>query len=45
MAQVIQEQGLASVEKQIGVDATGARFNSIIAVEGCGRWSAPEPRK
>ena len=33
MAQVIQEQGLASVEKQIGVDATGARFNSIIAVE------------
>ena len=34
MAQVIQEQGLGSVEKQIGVDATGARFNSIIAVEG-----------
>ncbi len=34
MAQVIQEQGLESVEKQIGVDATGARFNSIIAVEG-----------
>ena len=33
MAQVIQEQGLQSVEKQIGVDATGARFNSIIAVE------------
>ena len=33
MAQVIQEQGLDSVEKQIGVDATGARFNSIIAVE------------
>jgi glutaminase len=33
MAQVIQEQGLESVEKQIGVDATGARFNSIIAVE------------
>jgi glutaminase len=34
MAQVIQEQGLESVAKQIGVDATGARFNSIIAVEG-----------
>ena len=34
MAQVIQEQGLASVENQIGVDATGARFDSIIAVEG-----------
>jgi glutaminase len=33
MAQVVQEQGLGSVEKQIGVDATGARFNSIIAVE------------
>src|SRR5205814_10122065 len=29
----IQEQGLDSVEKRIGVDATGARFNSIIAVE------------
>src|SRR5512134_221052 len=34
MAQVIQEQGLDSVGKQIGVDATGARFNSIIAIEG-----------
>jgi glutaminase len=33
MAQVIQEQGLDSIEKRIGVDATGARFNSIIAVE------------
>ena len=33
MAQVIQEQGPASVENRIGVDATGARFNSIIAVE------------
>src|SRR5262247_1337313 len=33
MAQVIQEQGLESVEKRIGVDATGARFNLIIAVE------------
>ena len=34
MAQVIQEQGLESIEKRIGVDATGARFNSIIAIEG-----------
>jgi glutaminase len=34
MAQVIQEQGLEPIEKRIGVDATGARFNSIIAVEG-----------
>jgi glutaminase len=33
MAQVVQEQGLESVEKQIGVDATGARFNSIIHIE------------
>ena len=33
MAQVIQEQGLESVEQRIGVDATGARFNSIMAVE------------
>src|SRR5512133_1598189 len=32
-AQVLQEQGLESIEKRIGVDATGARFNSIIAVE------------
>jgi len=34
MAQVIQEQGTESIEKRIGVDATGARFNSIIAIEG-----------
>jgi len=33
MAQVIQEQGLESIEKRIGVDATGMRFNSIVAVE------------
>ena len=33
MAQVIQDQGTESIEKRIGVDATGARFNSIIAVE------------
>ena len=45
MAQVIQEQGLESIEKRIGVDATGARFNSIIAVEGVGRWSAPARRR
>ena len=34
MAQVIQEQGLDQISNTIGVDATGARFNSIIAVEG-----------
>ena len=33
MAQVIQEQGPESVERRIGVDATGARFNSIMVVE------------
>ena len=33
MAQVIQEQGTEAIEKRIGVDATGMRFNSIIAVE------------
>ena len=42
MAQVIQEQGLEAIEKRIGVDATGARFNSIIAIEGvhcrCVTW-------
>jgi glutaminase len=45
MAQVIQEQGLESVEKRIGVDATGARFNSIIAIEAVkvvGGTGAPE---
>ena len=31
MAQVIQEQGLDAIANRIGVDATGARFNSIIA--------------
>jgi glutaminase len=34
MAQVIQEQGPDAITKTIGVDATGARFNSIIAIEG-----------
>ena len=34
MAQVIQEQGVDSIANRIGVDATGARFNSIIAIEG-----------
>jgi glutaminase len=33
-AQVIQEQGVDSIPNRIGVDATGARFNSIIAIEG-----------
>jgi len=33
-AQVMQEQGLESIANRIGVDATGARFNSIIAIEG-----------
>ena len=33
MAKVIEEQGLDSIVKTIGVDATGMRFNSIVAVE------------
>ena len=33
MAQVIQEQGPDAIEKSIGVDATGMRFNSIVAIE------------
>jgi glutaminase len=33
MAQVIQEQGPDAIEKTIGVDATGMRFNSIVAIE------------
>jgi glutaminase len=33
MAQVIQEQGPESVVQRVGVDATGARFNSIMVVE------------
>jgi glutaminase len=41
MAQVIKEQGLESIEKRIGVDATGARFNSIIAVRASAQRSAP----
>jgi glutaminase len=45
MAQVIQEQGLDAIANRIGVDATGARFNSIIAVEAVkvvGGTGAPE---
>ena len=34
MAQVIQEQGPDAIANTIGVDATGMRFNSIIAIEG-----------
>jgi glutaminase len=33
MAKVLEEQGPEAVEKRIGVDATGMRFNSIVAVE------------
>src|SRR5512137_2917998 len=33
MAKVIEEQGLDAIPKTIGVDATGMRFNSIVAVE------------
>jgi glutaminase len=33
MARVIQDMGPDAIEKNIGVDATGMRFNSIVAVE------------
>jgi glutaminase len=33
MARVIEEQGPRAVMEKIGVDATGMRFNSIVAVE------------
>ena len=33
MAKVLEEQGPEAVQTKIGVDATGMRFNSIVAVE------------
>lgn len=33
MAKVMEEQGADAIEKTIGVDPTGMRFNSIVAVE------------
>ena len=33
MAKVIEEQGPDAIEKTIGVDATGMRFNSIVSIE------------
>src|SRR6185312_12001749 len=33
MAQVLEEQGHQAIQDKIGVDATGMRFNSIVAVE------------
>lgn len=33
MARVIQDDGPDAIEKRIGVDATGMRFNSIVSVE------------
>ncbi len=33
MAKVIEEQGPGAIEKRIGVDPTGMRFNSIVSVE------------
>src|SRR5215467_8443425 len=33
MARVIQDEGPEAIEKRIGVDATGMRFNSIVSVE------------
>src|SRR3954463_7561694 len=33
MAKILEEQGPQAVQDKIGVDATGMRFNSIVAVE------------
>jgi glutaminase len=33
MAKVMEDQGPDAIEKRIGVDATGMRFNSIVSVE------------
>ena len=33
MAKVMEDQGVDAIEKRIGVDATGMRFNSIVSVE------------
>jgi len=33
MARVIQDQGPEAIEKTIGVDATGMKFNSIVSIE------------
>ena len=33
MAKVMEDQGTEAIEKRIGVDATGMRFNSIVSVE------------
>src|SRR6476659_10020106 len=33
MAEVIEEQGPDAIANRIGVDATGMRFNSIVAIE------------
>lgn len=33
LARVIEEQGAQAVQDKIGVDATGLRFNSIVAIE------------
>ena len=33
MAKVMEEQGPEAIEKTIGVDATGMRFNSIVSIE------------
>src|SRR5580765_5102992 len=33
MARVLEEQGPQAIQDKIGVDATGMRFNSIVAVE------------
>jgi len=33
MAKILEEQGSQAIQEKIGVDATGMRFNSIVAIE------------
>src|SRR5215467_2817442 len=42
MARVIQDQGPDAIANNIGVDATGLKFNSIVAVEIAKKLGGPE---
>jgi glutaminase len=45
MAQVIQEQGVESIEKRIGVDATARASIRSSPSKVCAPWSAPARRR
>jgi glutaminase len=44
MAQVMQEQGPDAIYNNIGVDATGMRFNSIVSVEQSKKLAGGPPQ-